>query len=298
MEFAERARLAYIQGWVRSLGPMTPRVAAGCKAAVALAQTRADDPDVLEATLKLGELEGHWAAIYRDREAVHTKYGKAITAAYRALCKATLDVPGEVRLFRRMLDDGTDTRTAATVVAHRLMGQALTTSAPQYRAAINTIRDGIAAANQAGRDAATLLLGPRETADNNSGSNDDDDQRAAGALLLLVRGNTTDVADQLASLADDGATEEEMVAAIEDGTSGDAEVASDLLGDSLLGQAFGAGMVAAFVAAGLTQALFITAGDHKVCPRCDELEQGNPYLLLDLPPLGQHPRCRCTHAPY
>ncbi len=79
------ARTAYAQGFAASAGPITPRVRAGCVAAIELAVANADDPQVLEATLHLGHLEGTWAAVYQRREQVHAGNERALLAAWRAL---------------------------------------------------------------------------------------------------------------------------------------------------------------------------------------------------------------------
>jgi hypothetical protein len=52
---------------------MTPRVQAGCRAAVANALEHADDPGVLKATLQIGKLEGIWVTFFARREQTGTK---------------------------------------------------------------------------------------------------------------------------------------------------------------------------------------------------------------------------------
>lgn len=296
MDIAERARLSFAQGWVESGGPMTDRVKAGCVAAVALAAAHADDPDILEATLQLGKLEGHWAAIFADREALHRDHGAAMTAAYRALCRAALDVPTAVARFRRALVSGShaDNRAAATATAVQLVHQAADTSRPEYRAAVDTIRDALQAGRDTGRAAGELLAGHREA---DGGSDRDDDAAGVAALGSFIRGNTSDVGDTLTRLADDDATEQDMISAVEAGTFGDAEAASGLYGDQAMSQAFGAGLLGAFAAAGLAQVSWVTAGGGRVCQRCYDLEAGSPYLLITAPRLGAHPRCRCILVP-
>src|SRR5579859_1645562 len=57
---AEQAREAYAEGWARTGGPLTDRVKAGCIAAVEMAREHPHDAGILEATLRLGSLEGTW----------------------------------------------------------------------------------------------------------------------------------------------------------------------------------------------------------------------------------------------
>jgi hypothetical protein len=42
---------------------------------------------------------------------------------------------------------------------------------------------------------------------------------------------------------------------------------------------------------------FVTEGDAKVCPRCDQLEAGSPYRIGNAPDLPVHPGCRCALTP-
>lgn len=69
-DIADQTAEAYAAGWALSGGPWTPRVAAGAKAAVGVAREHADDPGILEATLKIGQLEGTWATVFARREKV------------------------------------------------------------------------------------------------------------------------------------------------------------------------------------------------------------------------------------
>ena len=45
---------------------------------------------------------------------------------------------------------------------------------------------------------------------------------------------------------------------------------------------------------------YVTAGDRRVCPECQSLEEYNDgiYLIEEAPTLPRHPRCRCHLIPY
>ena len=85
MDLAQAALNAYAAGWALSDGPMSPRVQAGCLAAVQTALEHADDPAVLEATLHIGKLEGTWARFFARREQVIETGTAAVRDAWNAL---------------------------------------------------------------------------------------------------------------------------------------------------------------------------------------------------------------------
>ncbi|MCW2900939.1 MAG: hypothetical protein JWO67_3204 [Streptosporangiaceae bacterium] len=300
---AQRARLAYAQGWALSGGPMTDRVRAGCVAAMGLAETHTgDDESLIEVTLHLGQLEGNWATVFADREKVHEEHGPAITNAYRALMAAALDIPAEVARFRRELETsprqpGEDPaelyRTLAGVASVRIAHAAAAPAEPAYQLAVQTIGDGIAAAETAGRAAAQLIAGRTAEA---TRSDSDHNAVAAVALGQMVNGTATDIEDDLVDLAGSGATADEMQAAIEDDTSGERDRSSVAYGDLALGQSFGQGMVATMVVLGLRKVNFVTAGT-RVCSTCEDYEAQNPWALLEVPVPAIHPHCACVLEP-
>jgi hypothetical protein len=92
------ARSAYAEGWARSGGPMTPRVKAGCAAAIAMARDHAGDPHIIEVTLKLGSLEGTWALIFDRRDQLAAAHTAVVTAIWRQLVHGHLRTA--IRAFR------------------------------------------------------------------------------------------------------------------------------------------------------------------------------------------------------
>lgn len=58
--------------------------------------------------------------------------------------------------------------------------------------------------------------------------------------------------------------------------------------------ASGAAALAWYLARKVQQVAFVTAGDRRVCPRCDQCAAAGPYRLADAPEVPQHPACRCA----
>ena len=67
--------------------------------------------------------------------------------------------------------------------------------------------------------------------------------------------------------------------------------------DQAMHSAVTAAMNAAYSALGGIELLdFLTAGDSRVCARCQECADNGPYTPRDYPG-SQHPRCRCVPSP-
>lgn len=299
---AELVRAAYAAGWALSGGPMTERIKAGALAAVTLADTHPDDATAIEATIEIGRLRGVWAKVFADREQIHTTYGPRIVDAYRQLTKATVDVPGGVAKFRRLagLTEADDQQTkdrrrgAAVAASVGMVHGAVDTSAPEYRDTVNTVGDGVSGGESAGYAAGNLVTGGDAAPQTRS----DADSRAvaASAVAAMVQGSTTDTANLLVRLADDGVSVDDMETAVADGLWGDGDRSSGIFADLTLGRAFGVGLLAAFLAVGLRQVNFVTAGGN-VCKTCQDFESANPWSAWQAPQPAIHPHCRCILTP-
>lgn len=316
---AESARLAYIDGWARTAGPLTERVKTGCAIAVNLAVEHPDTPGILEATLQLGSLEGTWALVYARREAVYAKHVAAAVKGWQAIARR-LDIRAAVRTYRQTLGltetVTPDQRVAANQAAVSLVHSAADPNGAEWRKWLALLAvllaeaeaEGVAgavgvAADDAGYpgidfDAVHADALAAATAPGRS------DGRRADAVTLalrIVNGATTDVARVLGSLADSG-TEADMIAAVQDqlgiGDDSDDDSGDDtavaLYADEAIGQSFTRGILGWLTTAGVRQVDFITAGDNRVCPQCLEAEAGNSYTLGSAPQPPLHPRCRCT----
>jgi Ni,Fe-hydrogenase maturation factor len=289
MDVAERARIAYIQGWVESGGPMTERVKAGCRAAIELAIAEPSE-EAFEATLQIGKLEGHWAAIFADREHLVEHWLPLIVAAF---VKLMARAPIRAEIARLFSADHADSKTAAAIAAMRIVQGAADPNSAEYQDAVDTLADAIADAQDAGADAGNLVLG-EEPESAPQASSPDRHTLGVAALLALLRGASTDVArlltKGLAQGVDANQLGDQLKALLSDPR------AAALLGDRAIVKAFMHGMIGAYVGGHVTLINWVTAGDDKVCAVCQGYENNSPYPPL-LFPAEPHPNCRCVPEP-
>lgn len=314
-DIAPYARVAFAQGWAASGGPMTDRVKAGCIAAVRMAIERAHDPNILEVTLKFGQLEGAWALVYDRREQVYNVHISAIASLWRrAASRVNLQLA--VRRFRDSLGLSTEAfadddhrqmvaqATAAAIVA-TLSGQ---DSHPGDR---DELIAAIIAALRAGYAegiAGALAVGAEEDDDAPDVDIDAaydtalaqirDDQRfhhqALTLLSQLQEAIAKALARMLAGSADDLDFDELVDRARHTiGAVGVSTVLAVLL-DTAIGRMVTAGILALYRRYGIEQVAFLTAGDDKVCPVCEDAENSGPYRRDEAPEPPLHPRCRCV----
>lgn len=312
---ASYARTAYAHGWARSGGPMTPAVKAGCVAAMELATANAAHPNILEATLRLGALEGRWAALYQRREDLVTKHTKLVTTVWRHSAHR-LDVRAAVRRYRLSLGvgeyvdtDNTDhRRLVANGVAAAVVSAIAGPDAPpaDREAIISATADALADAEAEGYAGAVVMgaeqLGVEpptfdavytdaQQAMADVGSHWAD---ATGWVNKMVGGNAADLGGRLSALAADGASFDDMVADAMDIIGGEDVRAVSTLLDLAMGQSFTRGALALYGREGVRQVDFVTAGGAKVCPICQEAEARSPWDLAAAPAPPLHPFCRCN----
>lgn len=310
------ARTAYAQGWAASGGPMTERVKAGCVAAVGLAITHAGDPGVLEATLRLGHLEGTWAAIFARREQIYTDHVAAITAAWLVVVRR-INLAVAVRRCRDSLglSEAADpanaahrdliTRAIATAVLAAAIGHdgdpvgreglivalAATLRAAQAEGGADAL--AIAAQDVGGQfdldaayDDAFMYLGE---------VHDRFYAQAVGLLDQIAEAVALALAKVLARAVRDGLSEKDTLDAAQtalDSASVNAAVA--MLIDFAISAAFTVGARSLFSRFTVATVNYLTAGDGVVCPLCEDAESGNPWPANDVPQPPQHHRCRCV----
>ena len=310
---AELARRAYAAGWAASGGPMTDRVRAGAVAAVELALAHADRPDVLEATLRLGHLEGTWAEVYRRREELTARVGGPIRAAWKALA-GKVDVDRLVRAARRragMVLEASGVNDAPTRaelgVIIRAALERLETDAPDewtalrqafYEAVVSGRAEGRAmalavAADQQGYLGLSFELVFEEAY-----------QRMKDSAVLSAEADwwirdlfgdvAADVGRVLERLTRDGAAWDEMraevAALLDDPDMRAVEVAIQ----QVTGRALSQGQIDLWSSEGVQQVDYVTAGGNRVCPVCEAAEDRNPYPLGASPVPPLHPYCRCA----
>lgn len=299
------ARTAFAQGWAASGGPMTERVKAGCLAAIEFAVDHADQPNVLEVTLKLGELEGVWADIYDQRERLHQQVDADVKKAWRALL-ADLDtaaLAGHLTPILGIGEAGDDRQRRREQAAAAILA-ALMLLARQsgWAVLVAAVAAGLRAAHQAGWDAGLALVAQQAGVDPASLDGGDaprmDDQQAAAMAQQLLLGILDHTSDQVAwELTADGYEPGD------DGLDGDLTDSLDeprslrVDVDTAVSAAYAAGLAARYLISGVQAVNFLTAGDTRVCPACDDAEAGNPYVPLNAPSPPLHPGCRCILSP-
>lgn len=312
---ASYARTAYAQGWARSGGPMTDVVHAGCVAAVDLAVANAADPHILEATLRLGALEGTWALVYQRREALVAQHVAKVATAWRHSAHR-IHVGVAVRRLRQSLGLAeyvdTDNTAHRRLVADAVAATVVSTIAgpdasPEDREAIisatadalvDAEAEGFTAAVLVGAEqlgetppAADVVLSDYQAQLGDLGSHWAD---ANGWVGRMVQGNAADLGGRLSQLVVDGASFDEMAAQAAAIIGGDDIRAVSTLLDLAMGQSFSRGALALYGREGVNQVDFVTAGGLNVCPICQAAEDNSPWdrSAVPVPPL--HPFCRCN----
>lgn len=306
---AEAAADAYLAGWALTGAPLTERVQAGCYAAVGCALEHPRDPGILEAALDLGHLEGIWATVYQRRERLLRKHLSAVLAAWNA-CMADLDPRDAAKRFRQAIylpaeaatKDPTKRWWQDTAIATALGWLRGVYHAGGYDALVaaieDAIREGMAegeadalavAASQQGKTgfdiAAAFTVARQRLANDHSVT-----QMAAAAATAIIDGAAYDAGRRLASMAADGASEDEMASAVQDVTAGsDVRSVRAYLGDAIWA-GIGAAVTALYRAARV-QIDWITDGDP--CQACQACERGSPYAPGAVPDYPQHPHCKC-----
>lgn len=317
---AVEARRAYASGWALSDGPMTPRVMAGCEAAVAEALARPGDPGVLELAAKLGHVEGVRAMIAGRREKLLAAMLAAILKAWNE-CLAELDLK---RLVTRYRADVYLTKTStppADPAAYRDWWRDAGIAAALgflrgiyrakgYQALLLAIEDAvrsgmaegeggalaIAAAGQgiAGFDIDAAFLAAYERLEDEPSLG----VRALDALVKMIDGAGADAGRRLAKLTADGAGEDEMNRGAEDAATGKDVRSVSAWVQHALWSAIGAGAVALWARCGTAAGSAATMINWFVessnpCQNCLDNAAGSPYLLDDLPTYPGHIGCQC-----
>ena len=314
-DIAPYARVAFAQGWATSGGPMTERVKAGCAAAIALAVEHAHDPDILEATLKLGQLEGTWALVYDRREQVYTTHIDAIAALWRRAAMR-VDLQLAVRRFRDSLglsveavaDDDHRQMVARQVAASVAMTIAGQDAHPDDRDALIAAIIAALRAGYAEGMAGALAVAAQEDdvedfdvdAAYDAAQAQLTDQQFHHQAVTLLGQLQEAIAKQLAKvLAADENMDFEQMLDLTKRTVGAVGVATllALLLDFAIGQMVTAGIRALFGRYHVEQLNFVTAGDDRVCFLCEDAENSSPYDFDSAPSPPLHFRCRCVVTP-
>lgn len=312
-DIAPYVRTAYAQGWAASGGPMTERVKAGCVAAVRMAIEHAHDPNILEVTLKLGQLEGTWALVYDRREQVYDAHISAIAALWRRTA-LRVDLQLAVRRYRDSLGLSTEVagdddhrqmaaRAAAAAVVATIAGQ---DSHPADRdeliaAIVAALRagyaEGIAGALAVSAEEDDVGDFDVDAAYDIALGQVGDDQRFYHEAVSLLDKLQEAIAKQLVKLlvgSDNLDFDEVMDRARQViGATGVAAALAVLL-DFAIGAMVTAGILALYGRYRVEEVAFLSAGDDKVCAVCEDAENSGPYRRDEAPEPPLHPRCRCV----
>jgi hypothetical protein len=274
---------------------------------------------LLEVTVDLSALTGIWKTVYGRQDDLYAAQS-AIAGKIWLEITAALDVAALVAAFRReaMMTSagpaaGTDHPSPSAARHHKRELRNLARSmaaglligvndAPDYADLLSAITDALTLA--AGEGFASALAVAAAEAGHagfdwdaavKDGRQEPGRSAVQAAAAAIIAGAVADLARKLVSLAVAGASEAEMVAALKA-----ILVDARSLGVNLthaMASAITAAMHAVYAAADVRLLDFLTAGDARVCPICEDLESHNPYGAEDFPAIPQHPLCRCVSVP-
>jgi 2'-5' RNA ligase len=309
---AQLARSAFAAGWARTGAPMTPRVRAGCAAAMELA-TANPHGAIFEVTLKLGSLEGTWAKVYQRREQLIDKHARKANAAWKTLLTRDM-IAGAVSAYRRRagtLESGQSGKSqdayAADAIAAANAMLMLLPARPEWKALRQAIYDALAAGQAEGVVDAVAIAAEHvgQTGldwdfafDHAIAALEDLDSLWADAddwLEKILNRATVDLGRALANATRAGATYPQMLSDAMAVLDSDDVDAVSFVVDWASTTALGQGALRLYREQGVTAIDWLTAGDDVVCESpCESNEENGPYAPDAFPSFPGHPRCRCT----
>jgi 2'-5' RNA ligase len=307
------AREAFAAGWAVSGGPMTNRVRRASTTAVELAIEHADDPRILEVTIDLGKLEGMWALLFHRREEQQAKHVPLVAAAWRDLIDRDA-VAAMVDRFRQHAglheaDHDKPSIRAEALAAAKAMLHALADAAGAGWAALRTVlRDAIAAGRAEGMVNAVAIAAERanrigldwniafEDAYRSLERLDEIWADTGGWLGRTIDRAASDLGRVLAQGAEDGASRDQMIEDAMNVLAGADVESVAFVVDWAMTTAADQGALSLYQSEGVQSVSWLTAGDARVCPTCDNNESGNPWPIADFPLMPSHPVCRCVPA--
>lgn len=320
----QQAIARYVTGWTSAGVQVTPEVLDRAALAAATATAHPHAGSASEVTLKLGQLDGTWAQWHQRREA-RIDAGTAEVVAAFTKAAGELHVPGMVARYRteaitpgRALDPLLARQVAATAAAGLMAGLY---ASRDYHALTGALRAALAGAMAEAQASAVMLAGAGKPHGEAypAGLPGWDAMYAAFLARLedlpslplmaqewvqqISRSAGQGLANLLARLAAENATEPDMVAAVRTALTSSATTGTVLaravaaFTDQAMTQAMTQASLALYQAEGQTSYSFLTAGDERVCPQCEDAKAGSPYTVGDGPEPGLHPSCRCTVTP-
>lgn len=248
------------------------------------------------ATIQLRSRTGIWQPVYDQRLALHAAADDIVLKAWKQDVRG-LDLSQAVAVLTESRQPADHRREAAAAAVLALL------SARSWQRTRRALATAAKRSHRAGWAAGQHLTS--HDRDDNTPYNDSDgssdtaisradmgdhnaDGTATAALTTALAATARRAGRAMAGSSDPAADGEDTV-----------DAGDDLLlaADVVVSAAYGAGLLAAYLANGVSAVEWITAGDERVCDACLANEAGNPYSLYGAPRLPAHPRCRCVLAP-
>jgi hypothetical protein len=310
-DLREAARIGYGAGIAAANAPVTPRVKAGYAAALALPTVGDGLFEVMEATLRLGHLEGTWAMAYKRREQMIGEQSKLIGAAWHDLA----DTDVIKRVATAALDTAkaeglgeTARDTLAAIRAAIYKSLRWLADLPGWGAMRDALNTAVLYGRAEGTTAALAIAADRGNAfgfkwdlafQDALDALSDYKSLIAGIgdswLTQLLQKAAYDLGPVLAALveqqAEYGMLQDAVAAAF-----GVDSASAAFITDWMMTAAVSDGALALYTSEGVKSIDWLTAGDNRVCPVCEENEANGPYSPDNCPRPGRHPLCRCTLA--
>ena len=303
----DAVRAAFADGWASVLdAPMTAEVRAASVAATNWACEHADRLDVLEATIKIGQLEGTWALIYQRREKNEKQHEAAVLAAW-AKFLALVDLDDLVGRFHAQAPNLPDqSPQAIRMQALAIARQAfigVNMADPAYQHLLDSVTTALADAQAEGIAAGHAIRGHNHNlaASYDAAREQIGDLTTVGTAPPVAARIMSAAASTLARILTSGLKAKLTLAALLAAaraalTGGSTQCVTAPL-DVAMGQAWSSGAVGTFADAGVTMLNYWTAGGGNVCAACQDAESGSPYAIADAPVPPLHPNCRCSLTP-
>ncbi|MEY9937301.1 hypothetical protein [Streptacidiphilus sp. MAP5-3] len=234
-----------------------------------------------EARVQTRALHGKWRRIHPRRQALHATAAALVLDAWLQDLDS-FDVDELVAAYQRQTA-GQDADHRFQAALALILGALLARPWTNTRAALNLSRER---AWLAGLEAAgTHLL--------QGGGMGTVPPGDVGSLLSALLAAT---ARRLARLlAASSGTTRQIAAALLGALGAGADLL--LAVDVLVSRAYGRAQRIAFQAAQIALVAWVTVGDGRVCPTCEDNQDEGPYPPAALPDLPAHPNCRCTYEP-
>lgn len=257
-----------------------------------------------DATLQLGDLKGVWRPVYAHRAALHATADAIILAAWKRDA-ADFSLAAVLADWNRPAGETVDThrRQAATAA---VLGALQAHPWRRVRAAIAT---AVKRAHRIGWATGHTLVTRDQSDDTPYDDNTDSGYGIGSPDMPDATADGTATAVLSTALAATAKRAGRAIADSTDGSEGDGEdgggdgrdVVDDgydlsLAVDVAVSAAYGAGLLAAYLDAGVQSVAWVTAGDGTVCVRCSINEDNGPYSPFAVPTYPAHPRCRCVLA--